>query len=371
MSNTITSTNMSLPIPIPGVDAGPDYANNLAACLVTLDSHNHTPGSGIQLTPASLNINSAVAFNGYSATSLSAVVFQAQPSLATELATYVIGNDLYYNDGSGNVVRITQSGSVTGATGTITGLPSGTAGAAYSAGTFTFTSASLTGANLDGASVVLRNNSASSKGLTLSPPNAMAANYGLTLPSLPASTLFLTLDNTGALTTSNSIQGTQIATGSLVGGQLANATITGTQIAAATVTKANQVAVGQQVSSSSGSYSMTSSTFADVTNLTVTITTSGRPVRIYLIPDGTAAAATLFTTSSSFVNLKVIRGASTLVGWFVAGSNSGNQDYMPGCMDTIDTQAAGTYTYKVQCAYSAGNVGPVGVTNCKLVAYEL
>jgi hypothetical protein len=91
---------------------------------------------------------------------------------------YVIGADLYYNDANGNQVRITQSGSVTGATGTITGLPSGTASAAYNSiidETFIFQSASNTAANIDGGSVILiREVAANANAVTISSPTALS-----------------------------------------------------------------------------------------------------------------------------------------------------------------------------------------------------
>lgn len=201
MADVTISPNMSLPIPVTGVDSGPDWANNLNACLSIVDQHNHSSGSGIQITPAGLNINSDLAINGNNLTLIRSVRFSPQLSALSLPADvgclYEAGVDLYYNDGAGNQIRITQSGSVSGSTGTITGLPSGTASASYGGGTFVFQSATSTSAVIDGGSFIFRNNTASSKGLTLSPPNAMASNYGLTLPSIPGSQSFLTLDASG------------------------------------------------------------------------------------------------------------------------------------------------------------------------------
>src|SRR5579859_5246417 len=134
MPNTSTTPNMNLVVPTVGVDPGPDYATNINNDLALIDSHTHAAGSGVPITPAAININSNLSFGNYSATNLQATQFTAQTALSTLGAIYVIGVDLYYNDGNGNVIRITQSGSVTGSTGTITGLPSGTASASYSAG---------------------------------------------------------------------------------------------------------------------------------------------------------------------------------------------------------------------------------------------
>ena len=164
------SPNMGLVIPTIAVDSGLVWEQSVNADLDILDGHNHSSGQGVQINPAGLNINSDLTFNDNNATALRSVRFQSQGaplSLGTDLGClYESGVDLYYNDGSGNRVRITQSGSVTGSTGTITGLPSGTASASFAAGTFVFQSATLTSATLDAGSIILRNNTASSHGLT-------------------------------------------------------------------------------------------------------------------------------------------------------------------------------------------------------------
>lgn len=203
MTNTTISPNMGLPIPVVGVDPGPDYANNIDSCLNIVDSHNHSSGQGVQINPSGLNINSDLPINGNNITTLRTTRYTAQlnpiAASAPDLGClYVAGADLYYNDENGNQVRITQSGSVTGAAGTITGLPSGTASVSYSAGTFTFQSATNTPANMAVGPVAIGNNVANSKTVTISPNAGIASNYNFTLPaSLPAAANYTTLDNSG------------------------------------------------------------------------------------------------------------------------------------------------------------------------------
>lgn len=212
------SPNMSLPVPIPSTTIGPDWASDINACLGILDSHNHTPGFGVQIPTAGLNINADLSFNGFGARNLLAVSFLSQPTpfagVAPNLSTiYSVNGELYWNDGIGNQVKITQSGSVTGATGTITGLPSGTAGAAYISGnqTFVFSSATLTPANLDGASIILRDLVANAFGLTLSPPASMTSSYSITLPQLPGTSgNFLTMDTSGNISATVGVDNTTI-----------------------------------------------------------------------------------------------------------------------------------------------------------------
>jgi hypothetical protein len=265
MSNVVTTANMGLTLPIPGVETGPNYALDINNSLSTIDSHSHNTGSGVPITPSAMNINSALVFNNHDQTGLRSSKFQAQSSplaLATDLGClYVSGADLYFNDENGNQVRLTQSGSIVGTAGSISGLPSGTASASYASSTFVFQSATNTAASIDGASILLRNATASSKALTLSPPNAMASNYGLTLPALPVSQKIMTLDASGNISAPYTVDNStieinantiRVKANGITASQLANATITttqisgsagitGSQIAATTITASNIV----------------------------------------------------------------------------------------------------------------------------------
>jgi hypothetical protein len=212
MSNTTISPNMQLIVPSPSVDPGPDWANNLNASLGIIDQHNHSPGSGVQITPAGLNISSDLPFNTNNATGLRSVRFNPQTvplALASDIGClYESGVDLWYNDGAGNQIRMTTLGSVNGSAGTITGLPSGTASATYSAGTFTFQSATLTPANFSVGPITIGQNVSGSKTITISPTTGQAANYNLFLPAAsPAANQSLVSDGSGNLTWINAYSG--------------------------------------------------------------------------------------------------------------------------------------------------------------------
>lgn len=252
MSTVLISPNMNLPSPIPGSTPGPEWSYDIASCLSILDSHDHSSGKGVQISPNGLNINADLPFNGNNITLLKTIRFSAQGAPITSSSPnvgclYVSGNELYFNDATGgHQVQITTNGSVNAGAGSITGLPSGTASASFSSGTFVFQSATNTAANIDGRSIVLRNSSASSKGLTLNPPAAMAADFSLTLPTVPVSTCFLQIDSSGnfsgsipvsaGLTTSNlsasaGILGSQLsASAAIIGAQISLGTITGTSV---------------------------------------------------------------------------------------------------------------------------------------------
>jgi microcystin-dependent protein len=201
MANTIITPNMGLPNPVPNIDPGPDYAFNNQACFNVLDQHNHTPGSGVQIPPAGLNINSALPFNGNPATNLQATIFTQQSAFPTNNSLWV-GTDgnLYFNDGAGDPsIKITAGGTVNATT---SGISSGTATASFIGGVLVVNAAPNTPANIQAGSILLGNNTFGSNYLTLSPPAAMGSNITETLPSIPAATSFMQMDTSGTMTAS-------------------------------------------------------------------------------------------------------------------------------------------------------------------------
>lgn len=203
--NFTLDPNMGFPNPNPGVDPGPDYAQNLFASLSILGSHDHTPGQGVLVPVAGINVNANFPLQGNNLTTVRTVNFNSQSGTLTATAPdlgciYVAGNELVYNDKNGNIVPITNNGSVNSGAGSISGLPSGTASAAYNAGssTFIWRSATLTPADMDGGSFIFRQILASAKGIKVSSPNSLAADYQMFWPSaLPVSSKLMTLDNAG------------------------------------------------------------------------------------------------------------------------------------------------------------------------------
>lgn len=202
MANVEISPNMALPVPVVGVDPGEDWATNLNACMGAIDSHNHSSGQGVPISPAGININADLSMNDNNLTLANSVGFTSLVAAVTSLlqTLQVVGVDLYYIDGAGNSVRITQGGNVTGSTGTITGLPSGTASASFAGGTFTFQSATNTPATMNVGPLVIGRSAAGTKTVTITPNAGQGANYGLSTPTaLPAAVNYMTLDNTGAI----------------------------------------------------------------------------------------------------------------------------------------------------------------------------
>lgn len=201
MSYTI-SPNMFLRIPGVGSEQGPDYALDINYDLLNvIDTHDHTAGRGVQITPAGLNINTDVSFNEHFAIDLAGLNLIAQASTPALSTIYQSGVDLYFVDGVGNDIRITQSGGIAGSPGSITGLVP-PASVTYVSGsqTFVFQSNVNIAANLDAGSLLLRNLSPNSTfAVTLEPPAALANNYTLTLPTVPVAERFLSLDSSGQI----------------------------------------------------------------------------------------------------------------------------------------------------------------------------
>jgi hypothetical protein len=151
-----------------------------------------------------------------------------------------------------------------------------------------------------------------------------------------------------------------------------------------TRTVASTVGVGGiAISSSSGLFVTTSTTLTAVTNLSVTITTSGRPVFVGLRSDGSGSSSSIAcVTSGGDTNLSaqfaIYNGASQ-----VSLSNINLIDSSPpaeiensvpcSALWTIDTAvsgSAGTYTYTAQAKVNA-STGSALVGYAQLIAYEL
>ena len=211
MPNYTTSPNMSLLVPTVGVDPGPDWATNLNASLTILDQHNHSPGQGVLINPDGLNINADLPFNNNNATLLRSARFQVQSAplaLASDIGClYVSGVDLYYNDVNGNQIKMTSGGTVNA---TSSGISSGTATASFVAGELVVNSAPNTPANIQGASILIGNNVANSNYVTLSAPNALAADETITLPVVPASTQLLSMTSSGNIAANTQIDNVTI-----------------------------------------------------------------------------------------------------------------------------------------------------------------
>lgn len=288
MAGENTSNYMSLPIPGVSVTDGPQWATDLNSCLTIVDAHNHTPGSGVPITPDGLNINIDLAMQTNNLTLTRSVRFSPQLAALAGAADigclYESGVDLWYNDGNGNQIQITQGGGVVGSPGSITGLVS-PASATYVAadGTFVWQQTASTAADMDFGSAIFRNPTASSPGVKVQAPAPLGSDYTITLPSLPAAiNTFLTIGTGGAIASAYTLDGVtldisanQIEVKALGIGtaQLTDGSVTTAKLAGSAVTNA-KIAAGAVTGSSIASATITG---ANVTN---NIDLPGNTVRV-------------------------------------------------------------------------------------------
>ena len=238
------SPNMSLPIPGVGTEPGPDYATDVNASLTILDGHSHTPGSGVAITPAGLNINTALTLNDNFLTAAAGLTLTAQSTTPAIRTLYTPSNDLYFVDGLGNNIQITANGGIAGTPGSIANLAA-PASASYVSGsaTFVFQSDTNIAGNIDVGTVLLRNLSPNSTfAISLQAPTALSSNYNVILPSLPSVTSFLTITNSGAIAASAplslGIDSSMIAPSAVITTKIADLNVTTVKIADDAVTQA-------------------------------------------------------------------------------------------------------------------------------------
>lgn len=372
MPNTIITPNMDLVLPIVGQEAGPQYAQDVNNSLIIIDGHNHSPGSGVQITPSGLNINTTFAINDQLLSSVGGLNLVAQITPPSNSTLYANGNNLWFVDGAGNNIQFTSAGAIVGAPGTISGLFS-PASASYSSvtSTFTFQSAALTAANLDAGSIVLRDLTASSFGLTLSPPVSLASNYTIVLPVLPSITEVVTLASNGNMGTQTYDQIGQ------------NMTTTGADAIAASMNNTGATAIfntfsrglsgsaalgGFARSNSCGNFTTTSTGDVQLTNSPITLNISGnKPVFIMLQPDGSSNSGTIGGESViTFTN-----GGTGIARFVVSAASSAGAVFGPGCCSFIYYPGGSPTTLGLAVnvhTTAGGNIATI--SNCVLVAYE-
>lgn len=169
------------------------------------------------------------------------------------------------------------------------------------------------------------------------------------------------------------------AANSVTTAKIADDAVTTAKILDGAITAAKLAALNYQLSSSSGSYSLTGTTsITDVTNLSVSITTTGRPVFVGLISDGTGVQSTIVYSDTQVQlspELYFYRGATNISTQSFAQRVGGSSVYsftgVPvSAVSHIDIPSAGTHTYKFSVR-STASTAIMEVLNAKLIAYEL
>jgi len=424
---------MDLLLPTPGVTPGPTWADSVIGLnfiLTKIDSHNHTLSQGNPL-PISALIPSNFDFTGFTIHNLFATSYKTSlvdPSYSNSIYSKL--GELFFRDGAGNFVQITSGGAViSGTPGSIT-----IDGSVISVPEFYYTDngfpddpvdygslqlwenhGTLVHAQLESADVIIYEQLLGiDKGVGLSSPSGVATTYFLTLPTIPLTPSLLTIDAIGVISPtrdlvldtfimntsptdkyvmmSNStgtgtwqqIVAASIATDAVETLKIKNANVTAVKLATdavetlkikdANVTKAKLAALGQQLSASSGSYYKNYGVFTNVTNLTITITTTGRPIFLALQSDSSGNPLTIgvyqtSTPHNTYVRLlRTLGGVDTEVARFTMAAGYTGTYVFNQSFFHIDAPSANTYTYRVQ-AYS--DAQSYNVSYAKLIAYEL
>lgn len=368
MADTSVTPNMNLVVPTVGEDPGPDWANNINADLGILDQHNHSNGQGVQITPAGLNINTDLPINGNNLTLTNTVRFNnllstlsgTSPNLGV---IYEAVNELYFNDGVGNIVQITKSGSINA---TSSGISSGTATAGFVGGVLVVDSNVNTPANIQGGSVLFGNNISGSNFATVQPPNSLASNYNLTLPpnNGTGSTVFMTYD------ASNNMGIGPATTAGITGANIANQTLTQGLRAVGAVSSTSAVAGGILLTTPN-SYS--GSGTGNINIISGSITTTGRPVWVTFQP-GSSNSDGVFVVTNGSIEIEIITSITNFIYVTAFGSSVNQQLVLPlgsvGYLDTSIVGLPGTYTYSCSIIGGAGGTS-WQVDNVSLAIYEI
>lgn len=113
---TTTTPNMGLVKPDVLSTPAPTWASLLNAVFDAIDSHDHSSGEGVKITPSGMNISSDLSIGSNNLTSIRTTRFTNLSSwtpTASDLACfYVLNNEIYFRDGVGNNVKITNNGTL-------------------------------------------------------------------------------------------------------------------------------------------------------------------------------------------------------------------------------------------------------------------
>jgi hypothetical protein len=166
----------------------------------------------------------------------------------------------------------------------------------------------------------------------------------------------------------NAVTTVKITDANVTAAKLATDSVTTAKIQDDAVTQAKLGASNIQVSSGF-TVSTSSLSYGDVSGASVSITTTGRPVYIQMIPGQTDAVGAGSELRGCYI--KIVRASTDIAGFRTNATTSDGQ--MVTTINFIDQPAAGTYTYKIQ-ARADGAIGTCtvsGSNNVKLLAYEL
>ncbi len=373
----VNSPNMGFPVPGIATEPGPQYATDINQALLTIDSHDHSPGQGIPIGSQGINLQTDLTFNGMNATTLRTVRFvSTTASSGTDVGcVYVKGVDLFYNDLNANVIRMTLNGGLA-TTGIFVGVISTTAIISSNAGVPASSGFIRMVNNSDFVS--WRN----------------AANSGDDKVYFDSSDVFQVV-GTGIQSDTVKLRdavGGKVVTHQAVSGSSAYNVVwpvnpplaatsamplimsTSGSLIAQRLVRYQLPSAGQQISNSCATFSTSNTSLTDVTNLSVTLTTTGRPVMVFLQPLNNSATGGIFqlsgTGSGVSGGIGFTRDVTDIVYFGLAASAPTNGAWPAGGFSFLDVPTAGSHTYKAQTKVDNAT-WTAFVRELTLVAYEL
>ena len=380
MSNTYITVLMNLSLPVVGAELGPLWASDLNTAFELVDAHDHTDGKGSKIPTGAILINDDLDLLEFGILNVKHLDFYnnaAALSAATYPgAVYVAGGELYYNDESGNQVKLTSAGtinvsSVGGIGGDYSTDPDVSADYSTAGTVFSFLSSPTIYSKMSLGDLKIFERVAGGHSAGLKAPTGLGADYDLSLfTALPASTLpvqlsaagqlitgkittaQITLANiTAALMAADSIATANIIDAAVTNNKLASNAVTAGKIANGQVTYAKLVAKNVEVSSAfTGDKAP-----GDISGALVVVATSGKPVLVKLQSgtlSGAIGAVLNFYRDSTLIESYPLTYATT---------------YFCDQFCFIDVVGSGGYIYKVNVSVNHVNI----ISNTTLMAVEL
>ena len=327
-----------------GVTAGPTWATNEQTNLTTLDNHDHTSGKGVQLGPSSLNINADLEFNQNSASELKNVIFDSSVTAAsTNYSLYQSSGNVYWRNGSGTAVQITDGSAVNTSGGSISGM-SANAQVLFSSNAYVFKFDSTLSdpgiAKLGCADITMYKYDASGS----------AANVTLKFLGAGTTGVLTVPDETGTLlSTATSFAGTiSVATSA------SNASITLSPHGTGHVVAGNGGATGKITSN--GAYDLILDTNSGTNSSSIAITDNSNG-NISLIPNGTGE---IVIGSGSSAGKITSSGSHDLVLDTNAGSSSSSITITDAANGNIALNTNGTGEVVVGSGSASGKITSSG-----------
>jgi len=177
----------------------------------------------------------------------------------------------------------------------------------------------------------------------------------------------------------DSVTTDKIADSNITTDKIADSNVTTAKIAAANVTNAKLANPNYAVSGASGTFDTTSSSYTDVTNLSVSITTvANRHVEIGLIPSSEGASIVGFFNAGvdQFCEgtLAILEDGNAIaeirLSTYAVTTNLAG--FGPGSVRHVRiAPSAGSHTYKVQIRATVGTSARAAVYHCRLYVREV